>query len=81
MPDVDARTSEIRELEAKLEQSLLALEHAETLRGDVSKIAALAAGLQKRLDALRGNTVTEHPGRRAAMLAYLCKTMAGQAAP
>lgn len=75
MNDLDARTSEIRDLEAKLEQYLLVLDHAEARGIEVFKTAAIVASLQRRLDRLHGTEIAVDQTRRDAFLTHLVKTM------
>ena len=66
--------AEIRELEAQLDDSLLALDYAEKHHEPLFAAAARVAAIQQRLNHLRGSQVTEIPKRRAAWLAHFVRT-------
>ena len=68
-----ADLDEIRELEAKLEESLLSVDYAEKRGEPTFGPAAIVAEIQSRLDQLRG-PVPAHSERRAAWLAHLAKS-------
>jgi hypothetical protein len=74
MPDADARASEIRDLEAKLEQYLLVLDHGAGRGVEGIRTQAIVATIQRRLERLRGTVTTVNAERRAEMLAYLART-------